>query len=239
MTDLDWMLQPEPDGNSADDLSWMLGTGGPDSNRPELETPRGLSKPQLHYRKQARRQFISGLKREALNELIPELPPPDTDLYVIGNGAGAEVRHGINPLAFDFGSFLPVCVGYLGTGCTAYISTWTMNRGHCKTMLEMLDDSRLSALTVITDQYFKRREAAIAAELINGLIDRGQRYLAFKNHVKCIAISAPDGRTCTITGSANLSAQPRCEQYVLTTAPEVYAFFRDAFFEAMLTSQEQ
>jgi hypothetical protein len=219
-----------------DDFSWLdsdpfAGDGD------ELETTRQLASPCTYARREATRQFISGLKREALNDLIPILPPPDTDLYVIGNGAGAEIRHGINPQAFDFGSFIPHIVEMLGgRDCVAYISSWTLNRQHAKTLIEMLDDKRLSALTVCTDPYFKRREAAIATELIMGLQQRGQRFLAFKNHVKAICISNPDGRTCTVTGSANLSAQPRCEQYVLTTDPGVYQFFHDEFFEAMLTN---
>lgn len=223
------------------DLDWMFDDTPPAAHdAPDLETPRALKKPALHYRKEARRQFVSGLKREALNILIPQLPPPDTDLYVISNGSGAEIRHGINPLAFDFGSFVPHVVRMMGDrDCIGYISSWTMNRQHAKTMLEMLDDGRLSALTVITDPYFKRREAAIAAELITGLLARGQRFIAFKNHCKVIAISDPAGNTCVITGSANLSAQPRTEQYVLTTAPDVYRFFVDEFFEAMFNEQTE
>lgn len=221
-----------------DEFDWIHTNAFTDG--PELETTRQLDQPKLHYCRNAKREFVSGLKREALNQLIPELPTPDTDLYVIGNGAGAEIRHGINPLAFDFGSFIPHVVKMLGNHrCTAYVSSWTMNRQHVKTMLEMLDDGRLVELTCVTDPYFKRREAAIAAELINGLLDRHQRFLAFKNHVKCIALSNPAGNTCVITGSANLSAQPRCEQYVLTTAPDVYQFFRDEFFEAMFDASAE
>jgi hypothetical protein len=213
------------------DFSWL------DDDRPALETDAQLPQPIVTARQVTRRAFVAGLKREALSELIPQLPPPDTDLYVIGNGAGAEIRHGINPQAFDFGSFVPVVVRLLGeVGCTAYVSTWTMNRGHAKTFLQMLDDGRLAALTVVTGRYFKRRESTIYTELVSGLQARGQRYLAFANHCKIIAVANADStRFCTITGSANLSAQPRCEQYVLTTAPAVYRFFVDQFFEAILT----
>jgi hypothetical protein len=220
-----------------DDFSWVdtdpfAGEGD------ELETTRQLASPRLYARRDTKRQLVNGLKREALNELIPVLPPPDTDVYVIGNGAGAEVRHGINPLAFDFGSFIPHIVERLGgRDCTAYISTWTMNRQHAKSMIEMLADGRLQALTVVTDPYFKRREAAIASELIMGLQQHGGRFLAFKNHVKAICISNPKDECCTVTGSANLSAQPRCEQYVLTTAIDVYQFFVNEFFEAMFDVQ--
>ncbi len=216
-----------------DDFSWI-------DNPRDLETTAQLERPVTHARRVARREFVNGLKREALNVLIPELPPPDVDLYVVSNGAGAEIRHGINPLAFDFGTFIPHVVRMLGDkGCTAYVSTWTLNRQHAKTMLSMLDDRRLATLTVCTDPYFKRRESAVANELMSGLIMRGQRYLCWKNHVKATCIAAPDGRTCVITGSANLSAQPRCEQYVLTTAPDVYQFFVSEFFEAMIANAQR
>lgn len=203
----------------------------------ELETARQLPRPLVHARRAAKREFISGLKKEALNQLIPTLPPPDVDLYVVSNGSGAEIRHGTNPLAFDFGTYLGHVVRMLGDqGCTAYISSWTMSETHIKNMIEMLADGRLTALSVLADPYFSRRTPALYAQLVTGLGQHGGRYLAFKNHVKAMCISNPAGDCCTITGSANLSAQPRCEQYVLTTCPAVYAFFVSQFFEVMLTN---
>lgn len=229
VSEYDWLKENEVE-NTDGDFAWL-------AEDYEVTSARQLPRPVTYARRHARRTFISGLKKEALTALIPELPPPDVDLYVIGNGAGAEIRHGINPQAFDFGSFIPHIVRMLGDhNCIAYVSTWTMARQHSLTLLQMVDDERLCRLTVLTDPYFQRREAAIAAELITGLQARQQRYLAFKNHVKCIAIATGDeSRTCVVTGSANLSAQPRCEQYVLTTAPDVYRFYRDEFFERMLT----
>lgn len=245
MTDLDWMFQPDPDSNSGDvdPLAWMFSEPGAlvGNTAAEYETTRNLPSPITHARREAKREFISDLKRTALTELIKELPPPNVDLYIVGNGLGAEQKRvpgGIARGVFDFGSFVPVVIGYMGNrDCTAYISTWTMNAQHAKTLLACLDDKRLKSLAVCTGLYFKRREPAIWNLLATGLSSRGQRILAFRNHCKIIAIEAPDGRTCVITGSPNMSAQPRHEQYVLTTAPDVYAFFRDSFFLAMLNSQ--
>jgi len=204
---------------------------------PDYQTARQLSSPLVYARRVARREFVSGLKRQALTELIPTLPPTDVDLYVVGNGAGAETKHGVNLQAFDFGSFIPHIVDMLGgKACVAYISTWTMNAQHAKSMIDMLDDGRLARLAVVTDTYFKTRESAMCNRLIDGVQRHAPRarFLAFKNHVKCIAIADSTGdRTCVITGSANLSAQPRCEQYVITSSPDVYAFFVTAFFERM------
>ena len=223
-----------------DDLGWML-----DDTIGDLETTRQLSSPAIHARREIKRQFINGLKREALTALIPILPPPDVDLYVIGNGAGAEKKWtpgGTDQDAFDFGTFISHIVEQLGNrDCIGYVSTWTMNRNHALGMIDMLEDGRFAQLTVFTDPYFKRCEASVAAELILGLArfpDR-TRFIAFKNHVKVIAIATADeSRTCTVTGSANLSAQPRCEQYVLTTAPDVYQFFKREFFEAMTDGRQ-
>lgn len=204
-----------------------------------LETDRQLAAPKLHPHKVAKREFISDLKRKALSDLIPDLPPPDTDLYIISNGSGAEVRHGINPKAFDFGSFVPVVCRLLGNrDCTAYISTWTMNRNHSRTFLQMLDDGRLANLSLVTGKYFKQREKSIYAELVSGLQSRGQRFMCFANHCKIIALANPTGQTCVITSSANLSAQPRAENYVMTTAPDVYEFIVHEFFEAIFNGDE-
>lgn len=236
-SEFDWLDTPNQ-ADAGQDFDWLDGDVFGDET--EHETARQLSKPLLHARKAKRREFITGLKREALTELIGELPPPDTDLWIVSNGSGAEKKWhtgGIDVQAFDFGSFLPVLVKMLGDrDVIGYVSTWTMNAQHGKNMIAMLADGRLAALTVFTDPYFSRREAVVYAQLVTGLQrypDRG-RYLSFKNHVKSIALAAPDGRTCVIVGSANLSAQPRCEGYVLSTAPDVYQFYRDEFFEAML-----
>lgn len=210
-----------------------------DDDEPDFITARQLAAPVRFERREAKRVMVNGLKREALSTLIPVLPPPDTDLYIISNGSGAERIQGrIDARAIDFGTFVPVLVDLLGAqGCTAYISTWTMNRNHALMLLELLDTGALARLTVATDPYFTRREAAIAATLIQGLDERGQQFRAWKNHVKAVCIASADNRRfVTVTGSANMSAQPRCEQFTLTTAPDVYQFFVTEFFEAMMAA---
>ena len=207
----------------------------------EFVTDRRLKENITHARRVRRREFVNGLKKQALNRLIPNLPPPDTDVYIVSNGSGAEKKWmagGVDPEVFDFGTFIPHLVDLLGSkGCIGWVSTWTMNRNHALTLTEMLADGRFEKLTVFTDPYFQRRTPAVAAVLIEGLQrfpGRG-RYLAFKNHVKLICIaSADENRVAVVSGSANLSAQPRCEQYVLTASLDVYEFYKREFFEAML-----
>lgn len=209
----------------------------PDDSR-VIETTEQLSKPK-RYRRQnvAKREFINGLKKQALTELITELPPPDVDLYIISNGSGSTFKTGREALAFEFGHFIPVLAEMLGgTGCTAYISTWTMARQHAGNLLAMVDSGALAHLAVMTDPYFKRRESAVANTLITGLLARGQRYIAFKNHVKAAILASADGtRFVSVVGSANLSSQPRAENFTLSCDPGLYTFLRDEFFEEMLS----
>jgi hypothetical protein len=220
----------------SDDLDWMF------DDQLQFETSDNLDAPRIHERRETQRIFVNGLKKEALNKLVPILPPPGSDMYIVSNGAGAEKKWkpgGLDNEAFDFGTFIPHLVDlFAERGCIGYISTWTMNRNHALNLIEMLDDGRFAQLTVFTDPYFQRREPAVAATLIDGLMRHRQTYKAFKNHCKIVAIATADEhKTCTVVSSANLSAQPRCEQYVLTTAPDVYSFYKREFFETMLNGK--
>lgn len=202
----------------------------------QLETTDNLTAPIRHDRKTAKRQFVNGLKKQALTELVRELPPPDTDVYILSNGSGSTYRVGGDPLAFEFGHFIPVLVDMLGgNGCTLYVSTWTMNRQHALNILDMVDTGKIARLAVMTDPYFLQRESAVANQLVTGIKQRKQRFLAFKNHVKALAIANADNTQFTVvTGSANLSSQPRAENFILSTDPGLYWFLVSEFFEVML-----
>ena len=239
MSDMEALLADDATGESdfggMDDIASLV------DDATEVVTDRRLPNTLKFMRRVSRRRFVNGLKKQALNKLMPELPPTGTDVYIVSNGSGAEKKWmvgGVDPEVFDFGTFIPHLVDLLGgKGCIGWVSTWTMNRNHAMTMTEMLADGRFQKLTVFTDPYFQRRTPAVAAVLMEGLrrFPQRGRYLAFKNHVKLLCIAnADETRTAVISGSANLSAQPRCEQYVLTTAPDVYEFYKREFFEAML-----
>lgn len=200
-----------------------------------------LPMPVRYDRKAKQREYINGMKKQALTELIKELPPPDTDIYIIGNGSGGTFKtYQEESKAFEFGHFIPVLVEMLGNkDVTVYASTWTMNRQHATNLLSMVDSGAIKSLAVLTDAYFLRRESAVANFLVLGLKERGQRFLAFKNHVKAFAACAPDGRTVCVLSSANFSAQPRAENFTLSTDSGLYRFLRDEFFEAIFNNAKQ
>lgn len=218
----------------ADDPFAML-DAAPVQSKAQLDTPLVWSN------KAAKRQHVLNLKREALATLVTRLPDPDELIYVVGNGDGREGRMGatLDATGFDYGSFVPVLAEMLGDGAILHISTWVMNRDHANAFVKLLDTGRLYALYLLTDPYFKSKPstAPIAYTLMTEFArypDRA-RFLAFANHTKILCMrDAPGQRFVTITGSSNLTAVARCEQYALDGSPATYQFFVSQFFEPML-----
>jgi len=194
-----------------------------------LDTPRRM-------RKAAKHRYLSISKEQSLHKLINELPAPGTDLWIITNGDGTQR---LDNEQFEFGHFIPVLAEMLGGSCVCYLSTWSMNMDHAQALLDALDTGLLKSLSMLSDRSFQGRKSAIAATLIEGLQARHQRYKTFPNHAKVLALASSDNtRFCVVFGSANLSQQPRAENYVLTTDPEAYCFVVDEFFESIFHAHQ-
>lgn len=205
-----------------------------------LETSEALNSPAVYARRVARRRGIMADKEQNLAQIVTALPPDDTDLFIIGSAEGREhSRTGhITAGSFDYGSYVGHCINLLlaetgeGGGVVLYVSTWVMNRDTVLMFADNLRAGRLASLHVLADKFLKRRHtSAIYAQLVE-LIQAhpGSRIRLAPNHCKILCMSVA-GRYVSITGSANLSAVARTEQYNLSTAEAVYRFYVDQFFE--------
>ena len=176
-----------------------------------------------HEQKDAKLLMINALKREHLHEILREKPRPGVSLHIVGNGT------------FDFWTIVPAMAALLGGDCAdLYGSTWTMNRGNVLSMLELFDRGEIKRLGILTGTYFKRRESAVYATLLQGIQARGQRFKCFENHAKILLLSKPEtGDFITVEGSANFTANPRVEQYVINNDRSLFDFHR-AWMEAYL-----
>lgn len=177
---------------------------------PDLETS-GLPAAAVHRRRPRRRLFRRALQEEAIAEIVPDLPEPGESIHIVANGR------------YDFWLYVPHLLELLGVPAQGRFSTWTMNRGNVLELLELYDHGRLLSVLMFTGLYFKRRESAVYATLLEGLQERGQRYLAFKNHTKLILLEG-GGHHLVVEGSANFTANPRVEQYVFTNDEALHAF---------------
>lgn len=153
------------------------------------------------------------VKLEHLAELLPELPHEGWSYHVISKGN------------FDFWTYVPHLVKLAGRFDEFYCSTWTMSRNVATEMLNLFDRGLLGSISLMTGTYFKRRETAVYALILDGLIQRNQRYVAFANHAK-IMLLQNENVNLVVEGSANLTASPRAENFILSNNHDLYDFHR-------------
>lgn len=214
MPDFDW-LESKFDEPSQNSFGWL------DHCTP-LETPDTIEKPlQLTRRPRLRRQ-LRAIRQEKLEEFFTRLPKRGESIHVVSNGS------------FDYWNFVPVTLRLLDRPAVFYGSTWTMNRSNVLQLLALYDQKKLTAVTMFSGLYFKRREPAVYTALASGFLDRGQRFLCFENHSKIMLIgSEPD--FITIEGSANFTYNPRLEQNTVTNDRQLFNFHKQWMEEILKT----
>jgi len=174
------------------------------------------------YRIAARRRFERQHQQQSLLDVLKEPP------------ASGESVHIVSDAKFDFWTWVPAMLIWIGRTESLYCSTWTLARSNAVELFEVWDAGTIGMVHFLTGTYFKRRETAVYALLLDGLRRRGGRFRAFQNHAKVLLLDAPDRQTwLTIEGSANLTSNPRCEQYVITNNRGLWEFHRGWMEEAL------
>lgn len=165
-------------------------------------------------RRAAKLQCKAALKREKAAEILTGLPAPGESWHIVSNGQ------------FDYWSFAPVVIGLMGGRTDLFCgSTWTMNRTNAVELMSLYDAGAIGEIILLTGLYFKRRETAVYAFLVQELQARGQRFAAFHNHAKVMLFAnSANGHYITIEGSANWTANPRLEQYVISNDRNLVEF---------------
>ena len=182
-------------------------------------TPRVLK----HASKQ---RMLALAKRQHLHDVMPELPEPGYVYHVVSDGR------------WDYWTWIPRMLDWLGGRADeVYISTWTMSRPNCVDLLRLIDEGRIGRVSMLTGLYFKRRESSVYAMLLTGLHKRGGRYVALPCHAKVALLRNKErGAWLVVEGSANLTGNPRIEQFTLCNDREVYSFHRE-WMEQCLTTK--
>jgi hypothetical protein len=178
-------------------------------------------------RREAKERFTRGLKRETLKALIPTPPAKGECLHIISNGR------------FDYFGFVGLILDWIGHADSLYGSTWTMSRANATDLLKFFDDGKIGQITLASGNYFLKRESAVAATILQGLRDRGQRFTCWENHAKVILLNnvAAD-QWFVVEGSANWTANPRTEQNILLNDRAAWEFHRD-WLEEMFSKGEK
>ncbi len=190
------------------DFDWIFG-----EDNEELETTRQLDEPRILKRK-SKQIAINALRKEKAKSILTELPQSGESYHIISNGS------------FDYFSFCPIIIDYLkGYTEAFYGSTWTMSRYNVNELLGLIDSGKIGRASMMTGIYFKRRESAVYATLLEGFQERHQRFLCFECHAKIMLFNHKD-TYIVIEGSANFTANPRLEQNVVTHSKELWEFHK-------------
>jgi hypothetical protein len=201
------MAKKEKDRLTETDLDTIFSTNMIEG---ETETMEGVTGRQL--RNAAKSHMISRLKKQEAKTFFERLPKADEYFHTISNGS------------FDYWSVLSCLIDLCpGPVTEAYVSTWTINHNTCKELFEVLDAGKIKKIWLLSGLYFKKREPAVYARLATGLAERGQRIKCSENHAK-VAVLIGNGFTVTMEGSANLTANPRIEQNIVTGSQDVARF---------------
>ncbi len=172
---------------------------------------------QVYKQMNKKLKLLDKMKQENLKQILPKLPEKGISYHIISNGK------------FDFFSFIPAITEMLNNNVDEYYgSTWTMNRSNVVTILDLFDQKIVKKINILTGLYFKRRESAVYSLLLNGLIERKQKYKSLKNHSKISLLANKETDDyITIEGSANYTANPRIEQYVINNDKGLYDFHKN------------
>lgn len=220
------MTEPDTDDLGFDDLDDALAFDLDPLEDVETESQRRISTRKL--RSDLKHETIDATKRQALAEVMPALPGPGECYHIVSNGD------------FDYWTWIPVMIGYMGRADEYYGSTWTMNRRNVVGMMEMIDRGLIVRAAVVTGLYFKRREPAVYATLFQGLRRRGMRFACLENHTKVTLLANHErGDYLVLEGSANYTANPRIEQNIILNSEAVYRFHQGWLDEVIEHGREE
>ena len=90
----------------------------------------------------------------------------------------------------------------------------------------MYDQADISNINALVGEYLASRDKGLFNYLKLGMIDRKQRLSSAKNHAKVVLLT-DDTNYYVVEGSANFTANPRIEQFVLTNHKELFNFHKE------------
>lgn len=199
---------------------WKEDDYRPDAGQKKAEA-KG-EKPSTHKQVGKRIATRIRLKKEACAQVLTERIEPGTSYHFISNGS------------FDYWNIVTRMIElHELTKAEFYGCTWTMNDANVKSLFELIDTGTLRSASVMVGLYFLHREPVVADTLKCGLEDRAQRFKACENHAKVVLLQAGDD-WLVFEGSANFTANPRIEQFVLNNDRELYEFHKtwmNGYFE--------
>ena len=165
----------------------------------------------------SKRELKTVKSNEYLHQVLSGLPEAGTTWHAISNSR------------FDFASFIPAVINYLGCYTDSlHVATWTTNNINSKQLMELFDYGKIGAITFVVGRYFQSREQAVYNYLCSNLLQRKQTLIVGEHHLKVLLLHR-ENNYIVIESSANLTSNPRTEQFTYSNDKDLYCFYRNWF----------
>lgn len=169
------------------------------------------------YRTRAKREMKRMRQKESLNDVVKRPPEPGEAVHVVAANK------------FNFWTWAPTIIDWLGHTDGLYCSTWTTNHTATIDLFRLMDDDLIrGTVGFVLGIYFKRREPVVYTELAEGLKRRGGWIKTIETHSKVMLLSnETTGDYFSLEGSANLTDNPRLEQITIVNDRGLYEFHKE------------
>lgn len=161
---------------------------------------------------------IKAMQQETADQFLDRLPVDGEQIHILSNGK------------FDYWGLITRGMELTrGQIESLFVSTWTMNLPIARDICERIKQKKILSVTCWLNNYLKSREPHVWAYLQEHLGAMGQKVFATENHAKIAAWRNNHGEHYVISGSANLTANPRIEQNFVAKSKELHDFYVEAF----------
>lgn len=168
-----------------------------------------------HTQKLTKKEHRTYLSRQRVEQIITEIPRPGEATHIVSNGY------------FDYYDIIPAFCKLIKKPLELFATTWTVRYESVTNMMELFDNGAIKSIHMVVGEYLKSREPAVYNLLFESCNNRGQVCKARKNHTKITLLGNHDEELfIVIEGSANFTANPRVEQYIINNDKELYEFHK-------------
>lgn len=165
------------------------------------------------FKNKTKKKMMYIEKNKTFKKCISVMPEKGESLHIINNSK------------FDFYTVIPFVNESFGKIEELYISTWVASRDNLSDLFKRFDQGKIINIKILTGLYFKTRESGVYGYLMKEGSKRKVKTVSFRNHAKILLIKIGKNYFI-IEGSANLNANPRLEQYIITNDEKLYLFHK-------------
>jgi hypothetical protein len=181
---------------------------------PTLNSTIGLPEDRKFVQQPTARKFIDARQVESLTQTIGTLP------------AAGEIYHVIICGKSSLWDLVPstLTLATPSTIRTMWIATLGFSTRNTTELLGMIDAGQVGQVQFICSHYFRATSESLYTPMHDGLVARGQKFLACRSHAKILLLELSDGRRIVAEGSANLRSCKNVEQFTLTHDSALFEF---------------